>query len=39
LALDASPSRAVQGIFNLEGITARSWPRQDNQVSVIELTY
>ena len=39
LRFDATPSRSVQAIFNQEGITARTWPVKDNQVSVIELTY
>ena len=39
LDFDAAPGRQVEGIFNQEGITARTWPTKDNQVSVIELTY
>lgn len=39
LAFAAAPQRSVMGSFNGEQITARTWPRQDNHVSVIELTY
>jgi triacylglycerol lipase len=38
-AFPAEPQRGVVGSFNGEQIAARTWPRQDNQVSVIELTY
>jgi triacylglycerol lipase len=39
LALPAEPQQSVVGRFNDEQIAARTWPRQDNQVSLIELTY
>jgi triacylglycerol lipase len=39
LAVAAEPQRTVLGRFNDEQIAARTWPLQDNHVSVIELTY
>jgi triacylglycerol lipase len=39
LAFSAEPQRSVVGRFNDEQIAALTWPRQDNHVSVIELTY
>jgi triacylglycerol lipase len=39
LGFPAEPQRSVIGRFNDEQIAARTWPRQDNHVSVIELTY
>ena len=39
LAFPAEPQRSVVGRFNDEQIAARTWPRQDNHVSVIELTF
>jgi hypothetical protein len=35
----AEPQRSVVGSFNGEQIAARTWPREDNHVSVIEFTY
>jgi pimeloyl-ACP methyl ester carboxylesterase len=39
LPLPTEPQRSVAGRFNDEQIVVRTWPRQDNHVSVIELTY
>jgi triacylglycerol lipase len=39
LSFPADPQRSVVGRFNDEQIAALTWPRQDNHVSVIELTY
>ena len=39
LTFPAEPQRSVVGRFNDEQIAALTWPRQDNHVSVIELTY
>jgi triacylglycerol lipase len=39
LGFAAEPQRSVVGRFNDEQIAARTWPLQDNHVSVIELTY
>src|SRR5262245_6200442 len=39
LSFPAEPQRSVVGRFETEQITARTWPRQENHLSVIELTY
>jgi pimeloyl-ACP methyl ester carboxylesterase len=39
MSFPAEPQQSVVGRFEAEQITARTWPGQDNHVSVIELTY
>jgi triacylglycerol lipase len=39
LTFTTEPQRSVVGRFDDEQIVARTWPRQDDHVSVIELTY
>jgi hypothetical protein len=39
MSFPAEPQQSVVGRFEAEQVTARTWPRQDNHVSVIELTY